>query len=85
MPVIDQMDVAKKFLRNRLVTDNATLFGYLSERHQIKELISRTLNHGESNSAVIIGPKGCGKTTVSILIAHKVNNKNANKYFLWVF
>lgn len=77
MPVTDQIDLAKKFLRDRLLTDNTTLFGYNSESHQIKELISRTVNHGESNSAVIIGPKGCGKTTVSTSVIHENSSRIA--------
>lgn len=65
----------KIFLRDRLITDNTTLFGYAQESYQIKELISRTVSCGESNSALIIGPKGCGKSTVSnsILIAISMN------------
>lgn len=61
-----KMDPIKIFLRNRLVSDKTTLIGYAQESYQIKELISRTVNCGESNSALIIGPNGCGKSTVSL-------------------
>lgn len=63
---MNQLELTKRFLKDRLITDHTTLFGYVSESSQIKELISRTVECGESNSALIIGPRACGKSTVSI-------------------
>lgn len=67
------MDSAVKFLKHRLRMDHTTFIGHTTEYNQIKELISRTSENGESNSALVIGPLGCGKTTVSTSnrIAHK--------------
>lgn len=67
------MDSAVKFIKHRLRMDHTTFIGHTAEYNQIKELISRTSENGESNSALVIGPLGCGKTTVStpIRIAHK--------------
>lgn len=59
-----QMELAVKFLRHRLKEDHTTFIGNESEKRQIRELISRTAEHGESNSALIIGSAGSGKTTV---------------------
>lgn len=72
------MDNVKELLRDRLIKDNTTLFGYSSESYQIKELMFRTVNCGESNSALIIGPKGCGK---SQLIASVLSQLIASNEF----
>lgn len=60
-----QIELTKKLLKHRLKADHTTLFGYANEFSQIKELITRTADYGESNSLLIIGPPSCGKTTVS--------------------
>lgn len=36
-------------------------------RHLL-ELLKRTAVHGESNSVLIVGPRGAGKTTVSVCV-----------------
>lgn len=59
-----QMELAVQFLKHRLRTDYTTFIGHTTEYNQIKELIWRTSEHGVSNSALVIGPPGCGKTTV---------------------
>lgn len=41
------------------------LCGFQNERAQISDLIQRTITTGESNSGLVIGPSGVGKTTVS--------------------
>lgn len=63
-----QMESAVQFLKHRLRADHTTFIGHTTECNQVKELISRTSESGESNSALVIGPIGCGKTTVSIFI-----------------
>lgn len=40
--------------------------GYESERQQVYDLLKRTIDTGESNSALLIGPREVGKTAVSI-------------------
>lgn len=60
-----QMTVATKLLKHRLKSDYSTFIGHPSEYRNISELINRTSEHGESNSALVIGTAGCGKTTVN--------------------
>lgn len=60
-----RMELAVKFLKHRLKSDHTTFLGNESERKQIFDLIMRTVDFGESNSALIIGSAGTGKTTVS--------------------
>lgn len=58
------MDLAVKLLKHRLKHDYTTLIGNSAEYQQISELITRTSEYGESNSALVVGSAGCGKTTV---------------------
>ncbi|KFP89564.1 Origin recognition complex subunit 4 [Apaloderma vittatum] len=56
----------QKILRERFCHHNATgrLFGVDSQYRHLMELLKRTVIHGESNSALIIGPRGSGKTAL---------------------
>lgn len=54
----------RKFLKERLQRDYTTLRGHESERENIRQLLQRTAEMGESNSLLLIGPRGSGKTTV---------------------
>ncbi|XP_065085183.1 origin recognition complex subunit 4 [Ochlerotatus camptorhynchus] len=65
MPVlVDQADETRQFLKSRLQTDVINFRGYESEWQHIRDLLFRTAEHGESNSALLLGPRGCGKTTL---------------------
>ena len=61
-----QIDVKnlRKFLKDRLMRDYRTFRGFETEWQHIHDLLARTAEVGESNSALLIGPRGCGKTTV---------------------
>jgi origin recognition complex subunit 4 len=37
---------------------------HIQERLHVLELVKRTVDMGESNSVLLIGPRGSGKTTV---------------------
>lgn len=54
-------------LKIRLTTPSETFRGHEKEWSQIHDLVLRTVTMGESNSVLIVGPRGCGKTTVSNL------------------
>lgn len=43
-------------------------------RHLL-ELLKRTAVHGESNSVLIVGPRGAGKSTVSVFSAAAASHK----------
>lgn len=75
----------KTTFKNRNVSFNIHSFleehyGYRSQntvfRHLL-ELLKRTAVHGESNSVLIVGPRGAGKTMVSLCSLHL-------KWDLWV-
>lgn len=54
-------------LKNNIL-HNKTVADHDKEWKQILNLLERTIRFGESNSALIIGPRGCGKTKVSQLM-----------------
>lgn len=65
MPVLaDQAEETRRFLKSRLQTDATNFRGYETEWQHIRDLLFRTAEHGESNSALLLGPRGCGKTTL---------------------
>ncbi|XP_054236902.1 origin recognition complex subunit 4 [Indicator indicator] len=56
----------QKILRERFYCHYATgkLFGIEHQYRNLLELLKRTTIHGESNSVLIIGPRGSGKTAL---------------------
>lgn len=63
--VAEEVIKARRFLKERLQRDYTTLRGYEAERTNVRQLLQRTAEMGESNSLLLIGPRGAGKTTVS--------------------
>lgn len=78
-----QMESAVKFLKHRLNTDHTTFIGNEPEFRQIRELISRTADYGESNSALIIGAAGSGKSTVWFIFISVIQLNLAINFFLF--
>ncbi|XP_031630438.1 origin recognition complex subunit 4 [Contarinia nasturtii] len=72
-----QMDLAVKFLKHRLKSDRTTFIGNESEYRHINDLITRTSECGESNSALIIGTAGSGKSTMIMSILSKLLTKDS--------
>ncbi|GFS11932.1 origin recognition complex subunit 4 [Elysia marginata] len=69
----DPEEEVQKILRTRISQINSppSIEGYEKERKQLYDLIKRTVVTGESNSMLLIGPRGCGK---SMLIQSVVEN-----------
>lgn len=61
----NHLDLTKQFLISRLRDDFTTFTGYQKEFETVRNLLSRTVEYGESNSALVIGPPRSGKSTVS--------------------
>ncbi|XP_067630466.1 origin recognition complex subunit 4 [Eurosta solidaginis] len=60
----DDLIAVRRFLKERLQRDFTTLHGHEVERENVKQLLQRTAELGESNSLLLIGPRGSGKTTL---------------------
>lgn len=61
----DDLLQIRRFLKERLQRDYTTLHGHEAERENVRQLLQRTAELGESNSLLLIGPRGSGKSTVS--------------------
>lgn len=59
-----EVENTRRFLKEKLQKDTTTLLGYEKERNHIRDLFWRTATESESNSALLIGPKKGGKSTV---------------------
>lgn len=56
-----------KKIRSKLkanLLDNNKLHDFNKKRKEIYDLVKRTIDNGESNSVLLIGPRGVGKTGV---------------------
>ncbi|XP_066596316.1 origin recognition complex subunit 4-like [Prorops nasuta] len=56
--------MTRKFLKRRIMCSEGKFRHHVKERAHIFELIKSTVEMGESNSALLIGPRGCGKTAL---------------------
>ena len=61
-----EIESTRKYLKEKLQKDTTTFLGHEKERDHIRDLFWRTATESESNSALLIGPKKGGKTTVRI-------------------
>lgn len=70
---MEQIEV-RKFLKAKLQQDKTTFYGFNNERDHIRKLFMQVAKEGESNSALLIGPKKSGKTTVKIFFVYFFKN-----------
>lgn len=54
----------RKYLKRKIMCPEIKYRHHLEQRLHILDLLKRTVEAGESNSVLLIGPRGCGKTTV---------------------
>ncbi|XP_013107998.1 origin recognition complex subunit 4 [Stomoxys calcitrans] len=67
----------RKFLKARLLRDYSTFRGHENEHDNIRQLLKRTAEMGESNSMLLIGPRGSGKTTLmNAVLTDLMKNKD---------
>lgn len=73
--------VAKSLLRKRLCTHELPpeIHGFEFETRQLQDLVSRTVLLGESNSILVVGPRGCGKSMLLTSILNKMSNAAQSK------
>ncbi|XP_003695008.1 origin recognition complex subunit 4 [Apis florea] len=56
--------LTRKYLKRKIMCPETKFRHYVKERMHILELLKRTVDMGESNSVLLIGPRGSGKTTL---------------------
>lgn len=65
---LTEINLAKEALKYRMRCGGTNLFEeYETEIDHIKNLLLRSSEIAESNSLIVVGPRGCGKTTVSFV------------------
>lgn len=60
------IDVIRKYLKHKIINNCEIINNYEKEHQQLYNLINLTINNGESQSVLIMGPRGAGKTIVCI-------------------
>uniref|UniRef100_A0A1B0DD64 Origin recognition complex subunit 4 n=2 Tax=Phlebotomus papatasi TaxID=29031 RepID=A0A1B0DD64_PHLPP len=56
--------LTRKYLKNALMNSKTSISGHEEQRRQVEELFRKVAGDGESNSAILIGQRGSGKTTL---------------------
>jgi origin recognition complex subunit 4 len=68
LSVEDGIVLCRNTIKKKLLLPESVFRDHEKERTHLSELLRRTVQMGESNSALLIGPRGCGKTTVSLTV-----------------
>ncbi|XP_032525452.2 origin recognition complex subunit 4 isoform X2 [Danaus plexippus] len=73
--ISEQIKRVRKYIKLKILEDNTSFRNHDEERKHVYDLITRVIMHGESHSALIIGPRGCGKTTLLNSVLHQVSQE----------
>ncbi|XP_053621104.1 origin recognition complex subunit 4 [Plodia interpunctella] len=68
-----QIKLIRKYLKLKIMEDNFTFKNHKQERDHVYDLMKRTIVHGESHSALMLGPRGSGKTTLINSVLHQLS------------
>lgn len=71
----------KAYLKSKVLKYSLTDDDFAKERSDIYDLFKRTLETGESNSVLLIGARGVGKTTVRKHLLFICTNINVLLYY----
>ncbi|PVU94112.1 hypothetical protein BB561_002790 [Smittium simulii] len=74
----------KCLLKKRLVgkSDSPILVGLDKPYKTLYDTIERTIRYGESNSTILVGPRGSGKTSLVKKVLYDLNKELSDSYFL---
>lgn len=61
--------LTRKYLKRKIMCPETKFRHHVRERLHVLDLVKRTVETGESNSALLIGPRGSGKTTVQLFFS----------------
>ncbi|XP_050679224.1 origin recognition complex subunit 4 isoform X1 [Leptidea sinapis] len=65
----------RKYLKVKISEDNVRFRGHHKEREHVYDLIMKSILQGESHSALIVGPRGSGKTTLINSVLREVSKE----------
>ncbi|PNF42028.1 hypothetical protein B7P43_G12226, partial [Cryptotermes secundus] len=85
LSVEDGLVLCRSTIKKKLLLPESVFRGHEKEKIHLSELLRRTVEMGESNSALLIGPRGCGKTTLlNSVLSELKNGKSFHKQALVV-
>lgn len=74
---------ARKYLKHSILRRDKAVVGFQNERKEVMDLLQRTIQFGESNSILLIGPRSVGKTWVQLQFnANEGDHINCNNFVL---
>lgn len=53
---------------------NDQLFGFVKEKNELLQIVKKTTDYGESDSVIVLGPRGCGKSVVMHFILYTIKS-----------
>ncbi|KAJ0170284.1 hypothetical protein K1T71_014212 [Dendrolimus kikuchii] len=71
----NQIKLIRKYLKLKVVDDNVSFRNHTEEKNHIYNLVKRTVANGESHSALLIGPRGSGKTTLINSVLYQLSKE----------
>lgn len=77
----NSVTIIKRFLRKRCCTGSGfELLGMDKAKEQLNDLIWRSINHDESNSVLLVGPRGSGKSQLVETVLRQVETTSGTNY-----
>ncbi|XP_026316338.1 origin recognition complex subunit 4 [Hyposmocoma kahamanoa] len=70
-----QIKLVRKYLKLKVLEDNITFRKHEKARTHVYDIMRRTISAGESHSALMIGPRGSGKTTLINSVLNQLSNE----------
>ncbi|KAI4248203.1 MAG: hypothetical protein LQ352_005985 [Teloschistes flavicans] len=61
---------------------SASLSNMEEEYHKVRQLVAQTILAGEGNSMLVIGPRGCGKTTLSESVLADLGTEHGDSFIV---
>ncbi|XP_021933579.1 origin recognition complex subunit 4 isoform X2 [Zootermopsis nevadensis] len=77
LSVEDGLVLCRKTIKRKLLLPTNEFSGHEKERSHLSDLVRRTVEMGESNSALLIGPRGCGKTALLNSVINELKNEKS--------
>lgn len=71
-PLSTQIKLLRKYIKLKVMADNVTFRGHVQDGNHVYDLFKRTVVSGESHSALMIGPRGSGKTTLINFVLYQL-------------
>lgn len=63
----EKVFLCKKMIKEKLFSDS-NITSFMNEFEELYNVLRRTIDFGESDSVLVIGSRGSGKTTVSYVV-----------------